>query len=364
MCGKVINYLASHYFKGIEMGLREYIIRRVILMIPVMIGVVILIFAVMQIIPPESRASVYVTDPKQFMSIDAIIKEYGLDDPVYIQFFRWINNLLHGNLGYSESLGGEPVLEGMLKRIPATIEIVIYSSPLIILFGIWLGTVSAVNRDKLPDHVSRVASILGTSLPSFFFGILLASVFIAQLKWTSFGRVTNNGYWQIQIAQGKFHQYTGLWTVDALLNGNVMLFFDALKHLALPVVVLVFIQSATMVRVTRSSMLEALSKTYIVAARAKGLSRKEVIYKHARRNALIPVVTISGLMVGGMLTGLTITETVFQFGGIGNWAAMGAIQLEVAIVIAYAILCAIIFVLSNLIVDILYAYIDPRIRLG
>jgi len=346
------------------MGLRDYIIRRLILLVPTLFGVVVLIFAVMQLIPPESRASVYITDPKQFQQIAIVIKTYGLDQPIHIQFMTWLNQMLHGNFGYSEMLGGEPVLEGLITRLPATLEIVIYSAPLIVLFGIWLGTVSAVNRDKPADHISRITSILGTSLPSFFFGIILVSIFVAQLKWTTLGRVTNIGSILLQASTGSFHRYTGLFTIDALLNGNIPLFFDALKHVALPVLVLVFIQSATMVRVTRSSMLEALSKTYIVAARARGLSRKEVIYKHARRNALIPVVTIGGLLVGGMLTGLTITETVFMFGGIGNWAAMGAIRLEVAIVVAYAMFSAIIFVLANLIVDILYAYIDPRIRLG
>jgi len=346
------------------MGLRDYIIRRVILTVPVVLGVVLLIFAVLMLIPAESRAALYVRNPQQFNQIDQIIEQYGLNKPMHIQFLSWLNEVLHGNFGSSRTYGGEPVLAGMLRRLPATLEIVIYSAPLIVFFGIWLGTVSAVNRDKLPDHVSRVSSILGTSLPSFFLGILLVSIFIAQLKWSTLGRVTNTGAILLQIKAGAFHQYTGLYTIDSLLNGNLPLFVDALKHVALPVLVLVFIQSATMVRVTRSSMLEALSKTYVVAARAKGLSRKEVIYKHARRNALIPVVTISGLLIGGMLTGLTITETVFQFGGIGNWAAQAAIGLDVPIVIAYAMFSAIVFVLSNLIVDVLYAYIDPRIRLG
>jgi len=346
------------------MGLRDYIIRRVILIVPVIFGVVLLIFAVMQLIPVRARASVYVTDPHQFQQIDQIIEQYGLNQPVHIQFYTWLREILRGNFGYSEMFGGEPVLQGLLSRLPATLEIVIYSAPLIVFFGIWLGTISAVNRDKLPDHISRVSSILGNSLPSFFFGILLISIFVAQLKWSTLGRVTSMGSIMVALQRGTFHQYTGLFTVDALLNGNLVLFVDALKHVALPALVLVFIQSATMVRVTRSSMLEALSKTYIVAARAKGLSRREVIYKHARRNALIPVVTISGLLIGGMLTGLTITETVFHFGGIGSWAATAAIYLDVPVVIAYAMFSALIFVLSNLIVDILYAYIDPRIRLG
>ncbi len=350
--------------KGAYMGLREYIIRRLLLLIPVLIGVVLLIFAVTQLIPPEARASIYITDPKQFRQVDIIIKQYGLNESVFVQFYNWITQVFQGNFGYSEIYGGEPVLEGFAQRFPATLEIVLYSAPIIVFFGIWLGTVSAVNRDKWPDHVTRITSILGTSLPSFFFGIILISIFVAQLNWTSIGRLTDMGRYLIKVRTGAIRQYTGLITIDSLLNGELPIFLDAIKHLILPVTVLVFIQSATMIRVTRSSMLEALSKTYIVAARAKGLSRKEVIYKHARRNALIPVVTISGLLVGGMLTGLTITETVFRFGGIGNWAAYAAIAMDVPVVIAYALFSAIIFVIANLIVDILYAYIDPRIRLG
>lgn len=345
------------------MGLREYIIRRVILLIPTVFGVVVLLFAILQLIPPESRASIYVRDPRQFQSIDQIIEVYGLDQPVWVQFRVWLEEVLQGNFGYSVSFG-EPVVKGLSSRLPGTVEIVLYSSPFTILFGIWLGTTAAVNRDKAPDHISRLLSIFGTSFPSFFLGILLLAIFVAQLRWTTPGRLTNMGRLLLRVKAGTFHQYTGLLTIDALLNGDLWIFVDAIKHLILPVVVLVVIQSATIVRVTRSSMLEALSKTYIVAARAKGLSRKETIYRHARRNALIPVVTISGLLVGGMLTGVTITETVFNFPGIGNYAARAARSFDVSVVIAYAMLASMIFVVANLIVDVLYAYIDPRIRLG
>jgi len=346
------------------MGLREYIIRRIILMVPTVLGVVLLIFIVLQFIPPESRATLYVRDPSKLRNIQEIIDAFGLNRPVYEQFAIWLREILQGNFGYAVYTGHEPVLDGLLARLPATMEIVIYSAPLIVLFGISLGTTAAVHRDKPLDHVSRVMSILGTSLPSFFFGILLIALFVAQLKWTTPGRASNMGLVLIRAKQGLYTRYTGLLTIDSLLNGDWMLFIDAAKHLVLPALVLVFIQSAQIVRVSRSSMLESLSKTYIVAARAKGLSRKEVIYGHARRNALIPVVTISGLLVGTMMTGLTITETVFQFGGIGNWAANAAIALDVPVVAAYAMFSALVFVVANLIVDILYAYIDPRIRLG
>jgi peptide/nickel transport system permease protein len=350
------------------MGLREYIIRRLILLIPVVLGVVLLIFAVLQLVPPTARVSLFVSEnPKQMKPevVQYYIHYYGLDQPVWVQFYEWLAQMLQGNFGYSENFQ-ELVLDGLLRRAPATIEIVIYAAPIIVLVGIWMGINAAVQRDKPFDHISRILSILGTSLPSFFFGVILSAIFIAQLKWISWGRLSFQlfGQYVLMAKRGIWHTYTGLLTIDSLLNWKPEFFVDALAHLILPITVLVFIQSATMVRVTRSSMLEALSKTYIIAARAKGLSKKDVIYKHARRNALIPVVTIAGLIVGGMMTGLVITETVFQFPGLGNWAADAARHFDVPVVTAYALFSAIVFVLANLIVDVLYAYIDPRIRLG
>ena len=345
------------------MGLREYIIRRLLFLVPIILGVVILLFAVLQIVPPDQRAVIFITNVRQTENLPEIIARYGLDKPVWEQFSVWLNEILHGNFGFSVYFK-EPALRGLLSRLPATIEIVIYSAPAIVFFGIWLGTTAAANRDKMPDNISRILSILGTSLPTFLLGIIFIAVFVAQLRWTSLGRVTDIGTLLLSIKAGTFHQYTGLITIDALLNGDFGLFVDAIKHLILPVIVLIFIQSAVLVRVTRSSMLEALGKTYIVAARAKGLSRREVIYKHARRNALIPVITMSGLLVGGMLTGLIITETVFHFPGVGSYAAVAAAHYDVAIIVTYSMFAALVFVLANLIVDVLYAYIDPRIRLG
>lgn len=349
------------------MGLREYIIRRLLLLIPIMFGVVILIFAVMQFVDPIQRVTLYLRNPRQFAPevINRYIHIYGLDQPVWVQFYNWLVSISEGNFGFS-AYYKEMVLPGLLARVPATLEIVIFAAPVIILVGIWLGVESAVRKDKAFDQGTRIFSILGTSLPSFFFGVLLSAIFIAQLKWVSAGRLTPTLGTELSLLKSS-HQwttYTGLLTVDSLLHLRLDIFIDALKHLVLPVLVLVFIQTAVLVRVTRSSMLEALSKTYIVAARAKGLTNNEVIYKHARRNALIPVVTISGLLVGGMMTGLIITETVFLFPGIGSWAATAAQNFDVSVVIVYAMFSAAVFVLANLIVDALYAYIDPRIRLG
>ncbi|MBS7615697.1 ABC transporter permease [Candidatus Bathyarchaeota archaeon] len=337
-------------------------------MIPVALGVVILIFSLLQLVPPERRVLLYLSgNPRELNPeiIKAYIHMYGLDQPVWTQFAIWLDQLIHGNLGYSEYFQ-ELVLQGLLKRAPATLEIVLYAAPIIILVGIWAGVNAAVRRDKPFDHASRVLSVLGTSLPSFFFGILLSAIFIATLKWTGPGRLTFRIESEISslARTGQWYTYTNLMTLDCLLNGRFDFFLDALKHLVLPVTVLVLINTATLVRVARSSMLESLSKTYIIAAKAKGLSQKEVVYKHARRNALIPVVTLAGLIVGGMMTGLVITETVFLFPGLGNWAATAAQHFDIPVVAAYAMFSAIVFVLANLIVDILYAYIDPRIRLG
>jgi peptide/nickel transport system permease protein len=350
------------------MGLRDYIIRRLLLMIPIVLGVVVLIFAIIQFVPVNSRVVIYMSGSIKELNPEVIaqyIHMYGLDQPIWVQFATWLGQVMTGNFGYSET-SQELVLRGLLVRIPATFEIVMFAAPLIIFIGIWLGVQSAVQKDKPFDQMTRIVSILGTSLPSFFFGIILTAIFIGQLRWLTAGRLSPglNTELSLMIKSGGWTQYTSLLTIDSLLNFRLNYFVDAVTHLVLPVIVLVFIQTAVLVRVTRSSMLEALGKTYITAARAKGLTKDEVIYKHARRNALIPVVTISGLLVGGMMTGLIITETVFLFPGIGSWAAVAAQRFDVPVVAAYAMFSAIVFVLANLIVDVLYAYIDPRIRLG
>lgn len=345
------------------MGLRTYIIRRLLLAIPVLLGAVLLIFAVIQFLPIGLRATLYVTDPRELKFLDRIIEEHGLNQPVYVQFYYWLRALLvDRNLGIDRT--AEPVFNAILARLPATVEIVMYASPLIVLIGISLGVLSGANKDKLVDHGSRLLAIMGTSLPSFWFGIVLLSIFFAGLGWFPPGRYGQDAGKFITAPGTTWTWYTHLVTIDSLINGQYWIFLDAIRHLVLPVAILTLINSAIIVRVTRSSMLEALSKDYITAAKAKGLSRRVVINRHARRNALIPAITLSGLMVASLFTGVTITETVFNMGGIGAYAAESARTLDIPPVIGYALLSAVAFVISNLVVDILYAYIDPRIRLG
>ncbi len=361
------------------MGMRSYIIRRLLLLPVTLIGVTILIFAVVQSFTPVQRASLYVTDPRHaYRALQEIIRKYRLNDPFYVQYYLWIQEVFKGNLGWSRSFQMR-VSDAIINFAPATAELVMYTVPLTVLLGIYLGKISAKHRDKPLDHLTRALSIIGWSLPSFWLGILLLAFFYGGMS-SLVQRQTNPTLKFLlsllvfpperlgleastYVDSPYFIKYTGLNTIDALLNGQLWIFFDALRHLVLPVITLTIIQVALIVRIMRSSMLEALSKGYILAARAKGLSEDEVINKHAKRNALIPVITVSGLLFAGMLSGVVITETVFEYKGIGYFAATAARRLDIPGVLGFALFSGFIFVIANLIVDILYAYIDPRIRL-
>ncbi len=344
------------------MGIRTYAIRRLLLMIPTLIGVSLLIFAVMQFFSPMQRVSLYVQEqPKEVKSIEQIMDKYGLNDPIVVQYYNWMREVLRGNLGWSRTIN-YPVTKAIIQRLPATAELAIISAPIIIFLGIYLGVKSAVHRDGLIDHATRTLSIFGWSLPTFWLGLILISIFSVGLRWFPTGRLGAEA--NVFVHSRQFVVYTGMNTVDALLNGQLWIFIDAVKHLVLPVVTLVVVIIALIIRVMRSSMLEALNKGYIITARAKGLDQNEVINKHARRNALIPVITISGMLVAGMLTGLVITEYVFNIHGIGEFAANAALNLDAPAILGFALFTGVIYVTANLIVDILYAYIDPRIRLG
>lgn len=343
-------------------SLTAYIIRRLLLLVFVLLGVTALIFAITMMFPPEIRAYMYVRNAEQTRPgvMAELVKKYGLNEPFYLQYGRWLSEILQGNLGWSHS-STQSVVQAISERWVYTFEIVVFAAPLVIFVGIYLGVQSAIHRDGLIDHAGRIASIVGWSLPSFWVGMILLSIFYANLGWTSPGPVGIEA--GNIIHSSSFIRYTRVDLFDGLLNGLPWVTLDVLRHVILPVVVIVTIDVALLIRVMRSSMLEALNKSYIVTAKSKGLAKNVVIYKHARRNALIPVATLSGMLVAGLLGGLVITETVFAFPGLGQWAARSAMSTDIPAVLGYAILSAFLFVFANLIVDVLYAYIDPRIRL-
>jgi ABC-type dipeptide/oligopeptide/nickel transport system permease component len=347
-------------------SLYAYIIRRLILLVAVIVGVTVLIFALSMLFSPDVRALLYIRNIQQVSTanIGKVIQQYGLNDPFYLQYGRWMSQVLQGNLGWSQSTS-QSVVEAIRTRLPYTFEIVLFAAPIIVFLGIYLGVQSAIHRNGIIDHSARVVSIVGWSLPSFWLGMLLLAVFYGMLGWFPPGSLSQQAQNFIHSPTSGFVRYTGVDIFDGLLNGpgSFWVTVDALRHVVLPVFVIVTIDIALLIRVMRSSMLEALNKAYVVTARAKGLSKKVVIYKHARRNALIPVATLSGMLVAGLLGGLVITETVFGFGGLGQFSANAAIRVDMPAVLGYAMLTAFMFVIANLTVDILYAYIDPRIRL-
>lgn len=340
----------------------NYIVRRLLVLPVVLFGVTLFVFAMTQLLTPYERASLYVADiPKRVGALDEIIEKYGLDDPPQVQYGRWLGNVLHGDLGFSKR-GKRPVSEALLHFLPATAELAFWSAIPIIWGGIQLGVLSALHHNKFFDHVSRVFSIVGWSLPIFVVGLMLLMIFYAKLDWFPAGRLSD---WANNVVlSDDFIRYTQMNTFDALLNLRFDIFIDAARHLVLPVITLSYLDWALIQRVTRSSMLEVMRQDYVTTARAKGLPEREVIQNHARPNAMIPVATIGGLTVIALMNGLVITETVFNYRGLGWFAADAALHLDVISVLGFTLFSGILMVVANLVVDILYAVLDPRVRLG
>ncbi len=273
----------------------------------------------------------------------------------------WLQQLAHGDLGWSQT-ARMPTSQAIAAFFPATLELTLYIFVPVILIGVWLGTQAAVHRDRFVDHFSRLFAISLRGMPSFVWGLILLMVFYGWLNWFPPGRLSLEADLFTQSPQ--FRSYTHLLTVDALLNGQGWIFVDAIKHIAGPALTLVLVEMALLVRITRSSMLEVLRQDYVRTARAKGLAESVVINLHARRNALIPVITLSSLLFVGLLGGVVLAETIFNFPGIGKWGATAAVQLDIPGVTGFAIFVAGLTVLGNLAADVLYAAIDPRIRLS
>jgi peptide/nickel transport system permease protein len=351
----------------------NYIIRR-LLMVPLLLfGVTIIIFGMLQLLGPVERSALYIKDfPKNDKQVQAVIKQYGLDRPLYVQYWRWLTGvvdpvtgereggILYGDFGYSRT-ASQPVIDIVKERFPNTVDLALWTIYPMLSIGIWMGVQAAVNQNKFFDQAARVYSIVGTSFPTFVFGLLLLMLLYAKAGWFMPGKQSN--WVTALIYSGELKQYTHLLTIDAILNLRFDVLWDALRHMIMPIITLSYINWATFVRVTRSSMLETLRQDYVVTARAKGLKEKDVINNHARPNAMLPVVTLAGSSIVGLLGGVVITETVFNYPGIGKAAADAAAQLDVVTILGLAIFTGTILILSNLIVDVIYAFIDPRVRL-
>lgn len=343
------------------MRLRDYVLRRVLLSIPVFIGITLIVFTLTRSV--GDPASIYITPDMTPDQVEWVREYYHFNDPIYVQYFYYMRGLLKGDLGHSEVLN-LPVSKAIVTLLPASIELAIYSFIFSLIIGVFLGTISAVRKDTWVDHITRFVALSGFSLPLFWFALLLLYIFYSVLGLVTPGRLSMDVIMTYLPPYGDFKYHTGLITIDSLLNGNLPVLFDALKHLALPVAVQTYIRQAVFTRILRSSMLEELGKEYVLVGHAKGLDEKTVVSKYARRNALIPLVTVAGMQFVAIMSGVVLTESVFNWPGLGRLAATAAMSLDHATILGYALFMGILFIVSNLVVDILYSYLDPRIRMG
>ena len=355
----------------------QFIIRRLLLLIPVLLGILLVTFIIVRLIPGDPCVAMLGERATPAMC-NAFRERFGLNDPLPVQFVRYLFNVIQGNWGNSIRFG-RPVVDIIAERLPMTVELTICAMLFSTTSGILLGIVSAVRRGKWVDTITMVLANTGVSMPVFWLGLMLAYVFALMLKGTPFfippsGRFSSGisleplaTLWGVQDWTG-FPRFavnflSNMVLVNSAFTGNWTQFKDSLWHLVLPSVAVGTIPLAIIARMTRSSMLEVLGLDYIRTARAKGLLERLVILKHALRNALIPIVTIVGLETGGLLSGAILTETVFLLPGVGTMLVSSILSRDYPVVQGFTVVIAIIFVLVNLIVDLSYAYLDPRIRL-
>jgi peptide/nickel transport system permease protein len=335
------------------MNLLSYLLRRLVGFAAVLIGVSIITFGLSHLVPTDP-AVVALGDHATDEQIDAFREKYGLNKPVPEQYWIYVTNLIHGDLGISLRTR-RPVADDLHDFFPATFELSLTALILSILIGIPAGVVSATARNRLPDHMVRIVSLIGGSVPIFWLGLILIGFFYGRLGWLPGGA-------RIDKFIPPPPMVTGLFTVDSLLAGNSEAFWSSVHHLLLPALALGYFSTAIIARMMRSSMLEVLPQMYVLAARAKGLRQRRVVWRHAARNALIPAVTTIGVTFGSLLSGAVLTETIFSWPGLGRYATSSAINLDFPAVMGVTLLAALVYTATNLIVDVGYHWLDPRIR--
>jgi len=330
----------------------RYAIRRSVTVIPVLVGVSLLVFSFIHLIPGDPAVTMLGerATPEKVAEVRARL---GLDRPLWQQYVLYVANVLRGDLGVS-IVRGDPVATDLVRRFPATVELATAAILLAIVVGVPIGIVSAVWRNSLLDSLARVGALTGVSMPIFWLGLVLAWIFGVQLGLLPTG-------FRLDSAT-TFRPWSNFVIVDALLQREWAVLGDALRHLILPAVALATIPLAVITRMTRASLLDELTRDYIRTAEAKGLSRAAVIVRHGLRNALLPVVTVIGLQVGRLLAGAILTETIFSWPGIGLWVYESIESRDYAIVQGATLFIAVIVVAVNLVTDVLYAVVDPRIK--
>ncbi|HKZ54510.1 MAG TPA: ABC transporter permease [Anaerolineales bacterium] len=356
----------------------EYIVRRLLSSIPVLLGILLVTFALARLIPGDPCTAI-LGEKATPEVCERFAREHGLDRPIQIQFFYYMRDVLRGDFGDSIRFS-RPVSLILVERLPMTIELSLSALLLAVIVGIPAGILSAMRHNSAADVATMVGANIGVSMPVFWLGLMLAYFFALVLKGTPFwlppsgrltaGLVATPFYeffgWEVGRSTLSFKLLdflSNFYILNSILTRNWVVLRDVIRHLLVPCMALSTIPMAIIARMTRSSLLEVLGREYIRAARAKGVRRGKVILKHALRNALLPVVTIIGLSLGGLLSGAVLTETIFGLAGVGRALFEAITARDYPIIQAFTLMVAVGYVFVNLIVDISYSYLDPRVRL-
>ena len=328
-------------------------LRRIVLLIPVIIGLTIIMFAIARLLPGDPVALAAGPNATQ-AEIDALAQQFGLDQPVWVQYLRYVQGLMHGDLGTS-LLTRRPVAADILAYLPATLELVFAAMFIAVAVGIPLGLLTAVWRNRWPDYSSQVFAIGAISMPRFFLGLLLQLCFAMWLMWLPLGG-------RLPIIVIPPPTVTGFLLIDSLIAGDTQTFVTALKHLILPAVAMSLSPLATIMRMMRASTIEVMQQDYVTTARALGLPKRKILFKCVARNAISATLTVIGLYFGWLLGGTVLVETVFDWPGLGLYATKAIVSQDMMPVIGVALVIGLLFVFANLVIDILYGVINPKVR--
>jgi len=337
--------------------LLSYLTRRLGLAMIALFGVVVVAFLVAHMVPADPLAAVLSEHATKDPAVrEAYMKRWGLDRPVHEQFVRYLANVLRGDLGESFTTR-RPVVQDLRQFLPGTVELAMAALVVSVVFGVPLGIWAAVRHNSWVDHLTRVLSLIGAASPIFWTGLIALHVFYYRLEWAP-GPGRLDTHMQMPVA------VTGFTLVDTLLAGDMERFASALRHTILPALVLGWFIMGIVSRTMRAALLEVLAADYVRTARAKGLGEVLVVGGHALRNALIPVVTVTGLNFASLLSGAVLTETVFAWPGIGRYAVTAAVRLDYPGILGVTMITAIVYLAVNFVVDVLYGVLDPRIRVA
>ena len=331
-----------------------YILRRILLLVPVLLGLSVLVFAIGRLLPGDPVMLAAGPNASK-EEVAALSREFGLDQPIPVQYWRYLSGLLRGDWGRSLQTRG-PVLDDLKVYLPATLELVLAAMLVAVVAGILLGLLAAVRRNGWIDYLVRLLSLASISMPRFFLGLLLQLVFAMWLGWAALGG-------RFPLTGSPPPVVTGMLTLDSLLAGDMGAFWLALQHLALPAIAMSLSPLATITRMMRASTIEVLQQDYVLTARALGIPPGKLIFKHVLRNALTSTLTVIGLYFGWLLGGTVLVETVFDWPGIGLYATKSILTQDFMPVMGVVLCIGTLFVLFNLVIDLLYGVVNPKVQL-